>query len=384
MKGVTVAGGGLAGGAAALWLARAGLSVRLLERDLHPGHKICGEFLSWEAQVWLKDLGVDLGRLGAVPIDRIRLVAGTQVAEAALGFTGQSVTRLRLDAALLEAAAAAGVEVVRGCQVRAVEPDGSLSTSHGPARPEIFIAATGKHALRGLVRAREGTLDHQLGFKSYFRLLPDERRALSGHVELILFDGGYAGLQMVERDMANFCLLVSAERYRAAGGRFAGLVVSLMAENPHLARRLAAAVPLLDRPLAISHVPYGYLWQHSPGDPANRYPVGDQASVIPSFTGDGMGLSLHGARLAVRAILTGAGPAGYSGDLARDIGPALRRAANMQRIIGEDPRRHILVARLAGLLPPLLTAGARLTRVSKASVRSLGTATAAAGPGRFA
>jgi flavin-dependent dehydrogenase len=375
MMGVLVAGGGLAGGSSALWLARAGLRVRLLERDLYPTHKICGEFLSWEAQVWLKDLGVDLARLGAVPIDRIRLVAGDCIAESRLGFTGQSVTRLRLDAALLEAARAAGVEVVRGCQVRSMEPDGTVLTSHGPQRPDLFVAATGKHALRGMPRSREGTMDHLLGFKTYFRLRPEERQALSGHVELILFRGGYAGLQLVEQEMANLCLLVSAERYFAAGGRFPALVESLMAETPHLARRLAHAAPLLDRPLAISQVPYGYLWTHAAGHPANRYPVGDQASVIPSFTGDGMGLSLHGARLAVRAILTGAGPEAYARDLQRDVGPALRRASRLQAVIGEDPARHLMVARLARLVPQLLTTGAKLTRVSKGSVRAL------AGPG---
>lgn len=371
---VLVAGGGLAGAAAASWLARGGRSVRLLERERDPQHRICGEFLSWEAQAALADLGIDLAALGAVPIRRVRLVARTRVVTAPLGFTGRSVTRRSLDAALLARAAAAGVEVVRGCQVRAIEPDGTLVTGMGAMAAPVTVVATGKHALRGAFRAHAGTLDHQLGFKTYLRLQPAMREALADHVELILFEGGYAGLQLVERQMANLCLLVSAERFRACGGRFDQLVASLCAETPHLAARLGSAVPLLDRPLAISRVPYGFLWRPGPGAPETRLPVGDQATVIPSFTGDGMGLALHGARLAARAILAGEGASAYAVALARDAAPAIARATRLQTLVGEGPARQARLVTLARLVPGLLTLSARLTRLRPEAVA------AAAGP----
>jgi flavin-dependent dehydrogenase len=362
---VVIAGGGLAGGAAAVWLARAGEPVLLLERERTPAHKICGEFLSWETQAWLADLGLDLAALGAHAITHVRLVAGGRAVAAPLGFTGLSLTRHRLDAALLDRAVAAGAEVRRGCQVRALEPDGTLSTSHGALQAPRLIVATGKHGLRGHERSHAGTIDHQIGLKTYFRLALRERQALAGHVELILFDGGYAGLQLVEREMANLCLLVSPARYQAAGGRFEGLLQSLAAEVPHLARRLGDAVPLLDRPLAIASVPYGFRWQ--PPEPGRRspLPVGDQALVIPSFTGDGMGLSLHGSRLAVETLLRGGTAADYVRRLDADAGPALRRATFLQRFVGEESGRHLLLGRVASLLPGLLTAGARATRLSR-------------------
>ena len=46
---ILVAGGGLAGGAAALALAQAGREVLLLEREAAAKDKVCGEFLSVEA-----------------------------------------------------------------------------------------------------------------------------------------------------------------------------------------------------------------------------------------------------------------------------------------------------------------------------------------------
>ena len=74
-----IVGGGAAGAAAACLL---GPDALLIERETAAHDKICGEFLSWEAQEYLSRLGLDLTALGAVPIDRVRLVYRGQVAEA--------------------------------------------------------------------------------------------------------------------------------------------------------------------------------------------------------------------------------------------------------------------------------------------------------------
>ena len=57
---LVIVGGGLAGAASALRLAQAGLAPLLLEREREPVHKVCGEFLSWEAQAHLRALGLDV------------------------------------------------------------------------------------------------------------------------------------------------------------------------------------------------------------------------------------------------------------------------------------------------------------------------------------
>lgn len=362
-----VLGGGPAGAAAAIWLARAGRPVTLWEKERHPAHKICGEFLSWEAQASLAQLGLDLDALGAVSIDRVRMVTAARTAVSALGFTARSVTRRALDAALLEMAAGSGAEVRRGVTAREVKPDGTV-VGHAEVRPANLLLATGKHELRGIGRSGAGTLNGQLGFKTYFRLAPAERAALSGHVELILFEGGYAGLQMVERDAANLCFLVSPERWKRLGGDFAGLLADLSTEVPHLAGRLAGAVPLLDRPLAISGVPYGFLYRPARGAVEPGWRLGDQAAVIPSFTGDGMSLALHSARLATGALLTGAGQGAYYRQLARDVGGAVRRATWLQRC-AEDEVWRGRVAAVLGVAPGLMRLGVRMTRLAPGAVR---------------
>jgi flavin-dependent dehydrogenase len=366
MEGALVLGGGPAGAAAAIWLARAGRPVTLWERERLPTHRICGEFLSWEAQTYLTDLGLDPEALGAVSIDRVRLVTARRVATARLGFTARSLTRRVLDAALLELAAKAGAKVERGVTAREIGPGGEVQAAHGAVKPDTLFLATGKTNLRGAARDAGGTLNHQLGFKAYLRLAPAERAALAGHVELNLFRGGYAGLQLVERDAANLCFLVSPDRWRACEGDFGALLADLSAEVPHLGQRLAGAVPLLDRPLAISGVPYGFL--HRPSGAETLWRLGDQAAVIPSFSGDGMSLALHSARLATAALLTGQGPDAYHRQLAKDAGGAVRRATVLQRLSEEDALRDGAAALLA-TMPALMGLAARFTRLSAGAVR---------------
>jgi menaquinone-9 beta-reductase len=81
-----VVGGGLAGSAAALRLAKHGRNVLLLEKEATARDKVCGEFISSEAQHYLREFGLDLTKLGSVPIANIRLIRGQKFASAKLPF----------------------------------------------------------------------------------------------------------------------------------------------------------------------------------------------------------------------------------------------------------------------------------------------------------
>jgi 2-polyprenyl-6-methoxyphenol hydroxylase-like FAD-dependent oxidoreductase len=76
-----VIGGGLAGSMAALRLASADRNVTLLEKELGPRDKVCGEFLSSEAVAYLRSAGIDPLALGAVAIRTVRPRAGRSAAE---------------------------------------------------------------------------------------------------------------------------------------------------------------------------------------------------------------------------------------------------------------------------------------------------------------
>jgi flavin-dependent dehydrogenase len=335
-----IVGGGIAGAAAAIRLARARLAPLLVERSAGPHDKVCGEFLSVETVAGLRALGVDPEALGAAPIASVRLARGERLAEARLPFRALSLSRRRLDEALLAQAARAGAAIERGRWVRAL-----AELPSGPV-----LAATGKHGLRGVPRPPGAGL---VGLKGYFRLAPAQARSLAGAVELVAFPGGYAGLQLVEDGIANLCLLAPA-------GPGADLLAVAMGA-PHLARRLEGAGALLARPLAIANLPYGWTHRPAPGDPTHMYRLGDQWGMIPSFTGDGMALALATAALAARALGEGAPAAAYHAAANRRLRPALRRAHWLARA-GLSPLVGPLVPALARAWPGLMALAARATR----------------------
>ncbi|HEY1857756.1 NAD(P)/FAD-dependent oxidoreductase [Acidocella sp.] len=323
---ILVAGGGLAGAAAAVLLAQAGRDVLLLEREAVAKDKVCGEFLSYEAVATLERLGLNVAGLGGEVIDHVRLVRGRREVRAPLPFRGLGISRQVLDEAVLALAAQAGAQVRRGVAVRRIS-DGIVETAAENFGPKTLLLATGKHETRGLARpASPGTL---VGFKTYFRLQAAERDKLSGHVELILFAGGYAGLQPVEGGRANLCLVIEAAVLRRLGS-WPEVLATVQESCPRLAARLRGAEQLR-APLSIARMPYGFVHRHARDDAANCYRLGDQAAVIPSFTGDGMAIALHSAALAARCIIAGEGAETYHRRLAGQVAGQIRRAGWLDR-----------------------------------------------------
>jgi len=368
VSGIVIVGGGPAGAAAAIRLARGGLRPLVLEREAGPHDKICGEFVSTEARAHLAALGLDLAALGAAPITHVRVASGARQVQARLPFDALGLSRRRLDQALIEQARAAGAEVAAGVAARSVGCH-AVETAQGALAARAILLASGKHEVRGARRAAPGAMRGAVGFKSHFRIPESQRRELAGFVEIVLFDGGYAGLQLVEGGVANLCLLVSHARFAADGRSWPRLFDALLAE-PHLARRLGDAQPLTPRPLTIADVPYGFVV--SPCDaPRGEYRLGDQAAVIPSFSGDGVAIALHSAQLAARAVLEGAGAAAYHARLRRDVRRQVALAAWLQRRLQGWPGRDAALA-AARLWPPVLARLAAWTRLAPAALRGAG------------
>jgi len=363
-----IIGGGPAGAAAAILLARAGRAVTLIERQTGPHDKVCGEFISHEAATYLARLGLDLGGLGAVSIDAVRLADKRGETRIALPFAAFSLSRRRLDEALLGLAEKAGVDLRRGVQARQLSPTGAgwsvdLGEDETLCAPSAFLAV-GKHDLRGWKRPA-GLQGDLVGLKMHLRLACDQQAALAGHVELLLFGGGYAGLEPIEDGVANLCLLVRRDDL-PEGPAWPGLIARMRDDCPLLARRLQGAEALWPKPLAIAAVPYGHIQRSSGG----LWRLGDQAAVIPSFAGDGLAIALHSAHAAAQAYLAGATAENYQRRLAHDLSGQVFGATMLSQALVR-PWGQALLSGLARRIPALMTAAARKTRISPQALAAL-------------
>ena len=346
-----IAGGGLAGAAAACLL---GPAATLVERETGPHDKVCGEFISWEAQDALARLGIDPAALGGALIHSVRLVHGGTRVTAPLPRLGIGLSRRILDEAVLQRAARNGARILRGHTVRRLVPGGLVVDGHGTLHADRTLLATGKHDLRDA--RRKGVPESLVGLKMFYRLSPGQTAALAGHVEVVLFPGGYAGLQPVEHGLANLCLLIDHASFVAAGSTWSGVVAHLTATSPHLATRLAGATEQLNRPAAIFRVPYGFVHAPTLADPPDLWRLGDQMGVIPSFSGDGMAIALHTAFAAAAAP----DAQSYHRAMRRSLKPQIGRAMLLHRLGQTHPRLLALAARACPAALPVI---ARLTRV---------------------
>lgn len=353
-----IVGGGPAGSAVAITLARAGGTPHLIERQPKSRNGVCGGFLGWDALAALDQLGIDPWSLGARPISRVRLVAGKRTVETRLPQRAAGLSRRVLDAALLDAAADAGAVVTRGRIVRRVDPiQRALRFDDGEqlSATTIFLA-TGKHELRGLSRRFRHS---SIGLRAS---LPPSASRLDGMdevVELHLFNQGYAGLLLQEDGSANLCLSVARDRLGSAGG-VPALLSQLLDEAPALSARLDGRTP--EHFDAVAGVPYGWRARSSH---AGIFRVGDQAAVIASLAGDGIAIALASGTSAARAMLSH-GPDGAL-DWQRRYSHQTRRPVGTAEALRHGAASATMRAGLMGLLhmmPGLGTQAAALTRIS--------------------
>jgi flavin-dependent dehydrogenase len=145
------------------------------------------------------------------------------------------------------------------------------------------------------------------------------------------------------------------------GHRWENFLAKMQQDCPHLAMRLAGAEPLLAKPIAITHIPYGYI---RPTTEDGLYCIGDQAAVIPSFTGDGISIALHTARCAVAAYLRAESAPLFQAKLRRALRNQMRLAEFAADGLNNSFARAVLPFCLR-VWPGVMRVTARLTRVAQ-------------------
>jgi geranylgeranyl reductase family protein len=302
LRDVVVVGGGPAGTAAAIFLKQRDHDVVLLDEARFPRDKVCGEGVSPEAWRLLGTLGarVAVKALAPWPLRGMELTSPSGISFAGhyrgSAEPGFAVRRQLLDAALLDVARRAGVEVREETRVTdLVLRDGRAAGVVCQDAPEIAARlVVGADGRRSVVARRLGLLrEHRSLRKFAVRGYWEGVAGLAEHGEMHVGGGGYCGVAPLSATRANVAFVLDRARMPEAAGDLEAFYRRSLRAWPRLAERLERAT-LLEPPRAIGPLALEARRVSLPG----ALLVGDSAGFYDPFTGEGVTLALRSAELA--------------------------------------------------------------------------------------
>ena len=388
-----VIGGGPGGATAALLLAEAGWSVRLVERKVFPRRKVCGEYLSATNWPLLDRLGLAevFTEMAGPPVTRTAIFVGATSVQADLprplsragssddGLWGRALSREHLDTLLLARAASRGVDVRQPWRCAELTRDGDgyvcrIESQETRQSSELWaglvIAAHGSWELGPLVTQPQQVASRPadlLAFKAHFR----EAALPPGLMPLLSFADGYGGMVHCDHGQVSLsCCLRRGrlERLTRADGESAGESVL-----QHILDSCPVLRPVLDK--AIRDERWLSAGPIRPGlRPCYRdglFVVGNAAGEAHPVVAEGISMAMQSAWLLTRRLIgvrtqlherRVADEIGrlYQADWRRAFAPRIRAAA----AVAHWAMRPTLVAATIPFVrrwPSLLTWGARLS-----------------------
>ncbi len=300
---VAIVGGGLAGLALSIQLAKQGHKIILLEKEHYPFHKVCGEYISLESWDFLVSLGIDLKAMNLPIISRLQ-VSSTKgkLLEQKLPLGGFGISRFLLDHRLVQIARSVGVAVMENTKVNDIIFDQSgfnIDTAQKKYTSKLVCGSFGKRSnidikwKRKFSIAGKNKLNNYIGVKYHIKTkFPVDTIALHN------FDNGYCGIVKIEEDKYCLCYLTTARNLQKANGSVTEMEKTILAQNPHLEKIFAESEFLYEAPLTISQISFDKKTQVE----NHVLMSGDAAGMITPLCGNGMSMALHASKIAADQI----------------------------------------------------------------------------------
>jgi flavin-dependent dehydrogenase len=300
---VALAGGGLAGLALAIQLAKAGYRVAVFEKEKYPFHKVCGEYISFESWNFLEELGIPLSDWNLPIIKRVLVSApnGNSI-QHDLPLGGFGISRYKLDAALAGIAQASGVMVYEQTKITDIFFEQKQFRIHAAAfscQAKVVCATFGKRSnldvkwKRNFTRQKNHKLSNYIGIKYHIRTdFPADLIALHN------FSNGYCGISQVEENKYCLCYLTTAKNLRLNNNSITAMEKNILRLNPWLDKIFSTAEFLYTQPVTISQISFEKKTQVKD----HILFIGDAAGMITPLCGNGMSMALHGSKIAFECI----------------------------------------------------------------------------------
>ena len=334
-----IVGGGPSGATAALYAQRQGLKTLLMDKECFPRDKVCGDALSGKTVAILHELGLfeevgalpgaDIGRITfgspdhtAADIDLSRYDLRNVLTGRTLPMEGLVIRRAIFDHFLFAKARQAAERTIEGfavrdlvrereqiCGVRGQTADGEELEFRAP----LILGCDG---FNSIVARKSGLYRHDsrhsmVALRQYYEGI----QGLTDQIELHFIDEvlpGYFWIFPIEGDRANIGIGVGHHDIKARGIHLKDALKAAI-QSPAFSERFAGARPLED-PVGWN-LPVGSKRRpaHGPG----FLLLGDAASLIDPFTGEGIGNALYSARFAVDVAVEAKAAGDYSANFLR-------------------------------------------------------------------
>ena len=337
---IAVIGGGPAGTAAAIRAARGGLSVVVFEKGKHGRDKVCGDGLTPRAIGALNELEIPLD--DAHLIRGLRMIAGKQVRELDWPTTdrfpshGAVWPRRRLDTALMDAAAAAGAEMVYETEALPImDGEKVLGVEAGNRKIHAGLTIVAAGAVGKVAKMLGADRVEGETFGLAIRTYAETPRHDDVHLEALLSlkgdDGkavpGYGWMFPAGDGTVNIgCGALSTMK------GFKKLNLNTMLENyRHQVQPDWDIGPNLERPRAW-RLPMSTQKRHGPGWVA----IGDAAGLVNPMNGEGIDYGLESGMLAVDLFIEnpGTAPERYDEQVGEKFDAFLRTGRRFSFLIG--------------------------------------------------